>query len=335
MKTISLFSGAGGLDLGAVAAGAEIVFANDVLAEAAEAHGQLIPNANFFLGDIRGISQFPDADLVMGGYPCQPFSLGGARRPDADERSVLFREFARCVESVKPSFFVAENVAGLRGLGGRRWLNEQLTAFSELGYKISWQILKADEHGVPQRRRRLFIVGVRSDRCERFDFDALPRTRSVPHGDVIAHLPSWPEGEFYERADDPDSNWSWYYMSRNRKAPWDGPSYTVLANYRHTPVHPASPAMELEWSNLADGWKQRWRFSNRFEHVEGDAQRLTLPTPRRLAWREGSLLQTFPEWFSPPGSLRRKFELIGNAVPPRLGETLVRGITTQSALAPT
>ena len=79
-----------------------------------------------------------------------------------------------------------------------------------------------------------------------------------------------------------DGVWPWYYVSRNRKARWDDPAYTVLANGRHVTLHPASSTMELEWSDLSDGWKQRWRFTGQYEHLDADQKRPTLPRPRRL-----------------------------------------------------
>ena len=157
-------------------------------------------------------------------------------------------------------------------------------------------------------------------------------TPALGHGDVIRGLPLWPEGEFYTRPDEAAGEWPWYYMSRNRKADWNKPAYTVLANGRHVTLHPASPAMEMEWSDLDDGWKQRWRFTRRYEHLAADPSRPLLERPRRLSWRECAALQTFRADFVPPGSLMRKYELVGNAVPPALAEALLVPLIDGSAL---
>jgi len=141
------------------------------------------------------------------------------------------------------------------------------------------------------------------------------------HGDAIKGLPLWPEGEFYERPDT-DGNFSWYYMSRNRKAKWADPAFTVVANWRHITLHPASPVMTLTWSNLADGWKQRWDFSDQYEHLEADPKRKKLEKPRRLSWRECALIQTFDTKFTPVGETESKFTQIGNAVPPKLAQAI-------------
>lgn len=337
MDALSLFSGAGGIDFGARSAGARIIFANDKLAESEEIFGHWFPDARFDSGPIERVKRFPRADLVLAGYPCQSFSLGGARKPEGDPRTNLYLEFARCLDQVSPRFFLAENVPGLRGLDARRWLwrqHDRFTMAGRHGYNVTTAVVKAEEHGVPQRRRRVFFVGVRRDLSSWYHFPspahrstkASPKRLLAPpaHGEWLSHLPLWPHGEFYQRPEEIEGRWPWYYMSRNRKARWDEPAFTVIANARHVTLHPASPMMEMEWSDLADGWKQKWRFTSEWEHLQGDDSRPILRHPRRLSWRECAALQTFPARFEPPGSLTRKYELIGNAVPPLLAQTLLQ-----------
>ena len=344
--TISLFSGCGGMDLGAERAGAKIVLANDSMKAAAETHAKNF-KARFIHGPVEQIERFPRADLVIGGYPCQSFSMGGVRDPDRDHRTQLYQHFARCVDEVSPKFFVAENVSGLRALQNGRFLDEQLELFSragqEGGYNLAVRLLRAEEHGVPQRRKRLFIVGVRRDLKLHYWFPQATHAKIeaavkkglepfTSHGDQIAGLPLWPTGEFYERPHDPDGHFAWYYMSRNRKASWAAPSFTVVANWRHITLHPAGPVMRLTWSDLADGWKQRWDFAEEFEHTVAQPERPVLEVPRRLSWRECALIQTFPPGFEPAGDAERKFEQIGNAVPPMLAEAVVRPLLDGSGL---
>lgn len=346
LTAISVFAGCGGLDLGAKRAGVNVVWATDCLAEAADALDALIPEAVFDLGDIRDIRAFPKADMVVGGYPCQPFSIGGARNPARDRRADLFREFARAVAVVEPHYFVAENVVGLKSLFAQRWLDEQLKVFSSLGrfgYRVSVDVLDAADFGIPQRRRRLFLVGVRKDQRRVFRFPTPTHCRPgtvadrkpwTSHGDALAAagLPEWPVGEFYDRPNDPDWGFSWWYMSRNRKALWAAPSRTILANGRQVALHPASCTMRMVWSRLEDGTKQGWEFGGEYEHVSGHPDRLVLERPRRLSWRECAVLQTFPASFEPSGSLSRKYEQIGNAVPPVLAEAVIKPILDGSGL---
>ena len=353
MRTISLFSGCGGMDLGAERAGAEIVFANDSMKEAAMTFRRHWPEVEFAETKIEDLRKFPDAELVIGGYPCQSFSLGGNRNPAKDSRTQLYVHFARCLDQVQPLFFVAENVKGLKGLQEGKWLDEQLRLFSSAGrhgYNVNWALLNAADYGVPQLRKRVFIVGVRRDFKRHYWFPApthasqrlaqrLGLKPHLSHGDAVGGLPLWPTGEFYERPHDPEGHWAWYYMSRNRKARWDSPSYTILANFRHVPLHPASCTMTLTWSNLADGWKQRWDFSGEYEHTTGHPERPVLPEPRRLSWREAALIQTFPPGFdmladeNRAKALEKKFEQVGNAVPPMLAETIIGPLISGTALA--
>jgi DNA (cytosine-5)-methyltransferase 1 len=151
------------------------------------------------------------------------------------------------------------------------------------------------------------------------------------HGDAIAQIPVKAEGEYYDYPKEP---FSWWYLSRNRKRHWEEPSYTIQANWRHVPLHPASPTMRLVESNLEDGYKQRWEFTGKYDHLDGHPERPKLATPRRLSWRECAAIQTFPTEFKPCGSIASKYRQIGNAVPPLLMEIIVRGIVDGTALRP-
>lgn len=334
------------MDLGAIEAGCSVIFANDNMPESAETFTHYFPETEFKFADVADIRCFPNAEMVMGGYPCQSFSMGGNRRPGTDGRTQLYQEFARCVADVNPKFFIAENVAGLMKIQGGRWLSEQIELFAQLGkrgYNISWNAIKAQDYGIPQKRKRIIIVGVRKDLRLHYWFP--PPTHGTgkdvlryglepyeSHGDAILGLPLWPKGEFYERPHDPEGHWSWYYMSRNRKAKWDGPSFTIVANFRHVTLHPASSTMRLVWSNLADGWKQKWEFSGEYEHLQDHAERPILEEPRRLSWRECAAIQTFPRGFEPAGNLEKKLEQIGNAVPPRLMKAIATPILDGTGL---
>lgn len=342
IRVLSLFSGCGGMDFGIEGAGGHVIFANDVLPNACKTLTKYFPDADIRNGNIAGILNFPKADVVVGGYPCQSFSMAGNRDPNKDERTSLYKQFLRVVNIVRPKYFVAENVTGLKQLSSGTFLNEQLNAYGEAGYVVSADVLNAKDFGVPQSRKRLFIVGVRKDLNQKFKFPAPthgkdanvsgPLQPYVSHGEAIKDLPLWPEGEFYERPFDPDLGFSWYYMSRNRKAKWVDPAFTVVANWRHITLHPASPTMTLTWSNLADGFKQRWDFSNQYEHLEADLDRQTLDSARRLSWRECARIQSFSAEFVPEGDIPSKFTQIGNAVPPILAKVIFSHLFTGAGL---
>jgi DNA (cytosine-5)-methyltransferase 1 len=342
IRVLSLFSGCGGMDFGIESAGGHVIFSNDVLADACKTLGKYFPEADIRNADIAGILAFPAADVVVGGYPCQSFSMAGNRDPEKDERTSLYKQFLRVVGIVRPKYFVAENVSGLKQLSSGTFLKEQVEAYGNAGYTVSYQVLNAKDYGVPQSRKRLFIVGVRKDLNQVFEFPAPTHGKTtkltgplkpyVSHGEVIKNLPLWPEGEFYERPHDPEGHFSWYFMSRNRKAKWSDPAFTVVANWRHITLHPASPVMTLTWSNLADGWKQRWDFSDQYEHLEEDPTRPKLEQARRLSWRECARIQTFGSKFVPVGDAASKFTQIGNAVPPKLAKAIFEHLFSGSGL---
>lgn len=320
------------MDFGVEAAGGHVIFSNDILVDACKTLGNYFPEADVRNADVSDILAFPAADIVVGGYPCQSFSMAGNRDPEKDARTNLYKQFLRVISIIQPNYFVAENVSGLKALSSGAFLKEQIEAYCKAGYNVTYKLLNAKDYGVPQSRKRLFIVGVKKNLNQTFDFpkETHGKTTKVSgsllpytsHGDAIKDLPLWPEGEFYERPHDPDGHFSWYYMSRNRKAKWADPAFTVVANWRHITLHPASPVMTLTWSNLADGWKQRWDFSDQYEHLEADPNREKLETPRRLSWRECARIQTFDSNFTPVGETESKFTQIGNAVPPKLAAAI-------------
>lgn len=284
------------------------------------------------LGDVRSISLLPRCDIMLGCYPCQSFTMGGPRRPSADPKVSLFREFIRCIGLARPCFFIAENVAGLAWLEAGKHLREQLVAFREAGegYRVSWAVLNARDFGVPADRKRVFIVGCRRDLGMTYTF---PEPTNGPssathrpwasHGEAIAHLPVEAHGEYYNYRKEP---FSWWYMSRNRKRPWGQPGYAVPGNWRHIPLHPSSPTMKLVESELENRSRQRWAFSGQYDDNGILPSPPRLEVPRRLSWRECAAIQTFPKGFEPAGSIESKLWQIGNAVPPMLMELLVRRI---------
>lgn len=162
-KVVSLFSGAGGMDLGFEKAGFDIVWANDFFKEAVESYKKNV-SPNIVYGDITKIdsSQIPDnIDLVIGGFPCQGFSVANIKRSMKDKRNFLYREMLRIIKDKNPKFFVAENVKGLLSMEKGKVFKMIKKDFESLGYKVDARLLNAAEYGVPQARERLVIIGNR------------------------------------------------------------------------------------------------------------------------------------------------------------------------------
>lgn len=162
-KVISLFSGAGGMDIGFINSGFEIVWANDFFKEAVESYRNNIGN-HIVYGDITKIksSEMPDdIDLVIGGFPCQGFSVANTKRSMKDERNFLYKEMLRVIKDKKPKFFVAENVKGILSMEHGKVIEMIKKDFESIGYKVDARLLNAAEYGVPQARERVVIIGNR------------------------------------------------------------------------------------------------------------------------------------------------------------------------------
>jgi DNA (cytosine-5)-methyltransferase 1 len=162
-KVVSLFSGCGGLDLGFINAGFEVVWANDFFPDAVNTYKKNI-GEHIVLGDITKIpsSEIPDDfDILLGGFPCQGFSIANKKRSMEDERNFLYKEMLRIVKDKKPSFFLAENVKGLFSMHNGKVVEMIINDFKKIGYNVDYKILNAADYGVPQQRERILIIGNR------------------------------------------------------------------------------------------------------------------------------------------------------------------------------
>ncbi|MDD5030673.1 MAG: DNA (cytosine-5-)-methyltransferase [Rhodoferax sp.] len=308
MQAVSLFSGCGGSDAGVIANGFDVLMANDKLAYARDVYQANHPATDYVLGDVAKVKTFPAAQLLVGCYPCQGFSQGGVRQASSS-LNTLYLEFARALGAIKPKAFVVENVSGMVRKNFAHLLQDQFKVFTEAGYRVKYQVLNAADYGVPQERRRILIVGVRDDLGVDYQFPEPTHGPGCeqPHATIrnaIGDLPEWPEGEFYAR------EFHWYYLSRDRRRGWDAISKTIVANPRHVPLHPMSPALVKLEHNV-------WKF-------ETDAR------ARRFSYREAARLQGFARDFIFPdtdaGSLDMRYKVAGNAVPPPLFEAVVKAL---------
>lgn len=164
MDVVSLFSGAGGLDLGFIQAGHDIIWANDLYGDAVATYRLNIGN-HIIEQDIKEIpsDEIPDCDIVIGGFPCQGFSVANMKRHTGDERNELYKELLRVIRDKQPLFFVAENVKGILSLDKGAVFRMILNDFTDLNYNVQYRVLNAADYGVPQTRERVIIVGVRGD----------------------------------------------------------------------------------------------------------------------------------------------------------------------------
>ncbi|MDD3175075.1 MAG: DNA cytosine methyltransferase [Candidatus Nanoarchaeia archaeon] len=162
-KVVSLFTGCGGLDLGFIKAGFEVIWANDFFPDAVKTYKKNIGD-HIILGDITKIpsSEIPDNfDILLGGFPCQGFSIANKNRSMEDERNFLYKEMLRIVKDKKPAFFLAENVKGLLSMHDGQVVKMIIDDFKKIGYEVSYKIVNAADYGVPQKRERILIMGNR------------------------------------------------------------------------------------------------------------------------------------------------------------------------------
>jgi DNA (cytosine-5)-methyltransferase 1 len=321
MKVVSLFSGAGGLDLGFERAGFEIIWANEYDKDIWETYEKNFTKTKLDKRSIVDIpsNEIPDCDGIIGGPPCQSWSEAGTRRGINDHRGKLFFEFIRVLKDKQPLFFLAENVSGMLQKRHRGVLRFIIKSFESSGYNLSFKLLNAVNYGVPQDRKRVFFVGIRKDMGRVFEFP-LPSKEHLTLKDAIWDLKDSAipakEGN-YTNGDNciiPNHEYmvggfSTIYMSRNRVRSWSEPSFTIQAGGRHAPIHPQAPKMLFVE-------KDKRIFVPGYEHLY-----------RRLTVRECARIQTFPDthifYYK---NVAAGYKMVGNAVPVNLAYALAKQI---------
>ena len=313
MKVVSLFSGCGGLDLGFEKAGFDVVWANEYDTSIHATYRLNHPNTQLCTLDIREINSndIPDSDGIIGGPPCQSWSLGGKSLGIEDDRGKLVYDYIRIVKDKKPKFFIMENVPGMLTPRHFNAFNEFLNLFRNAGYIVKYELMNAADFKIPQDRQRVIIVGIRKDLDVEYLFptklDSIPVTLLRAIGDLkTPPIPYYNEQVNIENND--ILNHDYYtgpydskFMARNRVREWDELSFTIQAQAKNEPLHPQAPKMVYVSSNER-------KFVEGKEHMY-----------RRLSVRECARIQTFPDSFKfMYDKVVDGYKMVGNAVPPRL-----------------
>ena len=360
---ISLFTGAGGLDLGFKSAGFKTVWANEYDKSIWDTFRTNFPRTELDTRSIVDVpsEEIPDCVGIIGGPPCQSWSEAGAKRGINDHRGLLFYEYIRILKDKKPLFFLAENVSGILAPRHKNAFDEIVRQFADLGYNVSHTLLNANDYGVPQDRKRVIIVGYRNDMGKTFvppDPLLLKPTLKDAIGDLPTPRPAMkmnvangescldiPNHEYFT------GGFSTIYMSRNRVRSWDEPSFTIQAGARHAPIHPSAPKMvrvkvgwEVEggkslkaprFKTKAEGmlWlkKRNKKWLSLKEAYEKDKRIFVKgkeKSYRRLSIRECARVQTFPDDFIfKYDRTGDGYKMIGNAVPVEFARYLARQIS--------
>ena len=298
MKVVSLFSGAGGLDLGFIQAGHDVVWANDIDSDAVATYRENIGD-HIWLGDVKDLDtdEIPDCDIIIGGFPCQGFSVANTSRSVLDERNQLYKEYLRILQAKKPKFFVAENVKGILSIGKGEVIKAIVADFERVGYTVQYRLLNAADYGVPQTRQRVIIVGVRSD----LDFEYVYPEPSHSKTAAEGRLPWVTVSEAIGGLPDPDE-------------PNDVPNHTyskyklLLNGYLgKRPTDPDKPAPTVTGRGDKKGGVVV------LPHYNG---------MRRMTVRELASIQCFPESFHFVGNQSSCYRLVANAVPVLLAKAV-------------
>lgn len=326
LKTVSLFSGCGGMDVGfmgdfSVFANKnkkhfsknsfDIIWANDIDKGAVETYKTNLGN-HINCVDIGLVpdKEIPNCDVVIGGFPCQDFSIAGKQRGLNSERGNLYKQMIRIVKSKKPKAFVAENV---KNILNPKLIDEEKNQpvieticedFEKIGYTLKYKCLNASDYGIPQKRARVFIVGVRKDIKSEFYF---PKTmhKSMTSKEAIDDL--WGK----------ETNPKFYNHNQVSLAKFRPPSKVGTQGNQMIPENAPSHVMRAE------------------HHMNIQAHYRTLSPSndindrsywRRLTVREAARLQTFPDQFKFSGNKSSSYRQVGNAVPPMLGWYIAKAL---------
>lgn len=305
LKVASLFCGCGGSDLGLLGGFTylgkdyprlpfDIVFAVDFDKYAIETY-----NCNFrhpaICADVADIDfkAIPDVDVLIGGFPCQSFSTVNPTKDTNDERANLYKQIVRFLKEKSPKYFICENVKGLLTLQKGSIINKIVSEFKQVGYNVEFRLMKAVEFGIPQKRERVFIVGIRNDLEYTYRFPTPTNTleNAVPLKQVIEKL-DIPEQKYYfsERAVQGMKN-AKNNMKRGLWQSLSGPCLTITSHLAKTSINSRDPLL------LVDPTTELYR---------------------RFTPREAARIQSFPDTFILNKSEAKSYKQIGNAIPPVL-----------------
>lgn len=307
LKVVSLFSGAGGLDLGFKSAGFNLIWANDIFLEAADTY-KLNIGPHITTESIENIpsSKIPDADIIIGGFPCQGFSHANTKRHGEDSRNKLYLEFVRVLKDKKPLFFVAENVKGILSLEGGEIFKRIIQDFSDAGYNVRHQLFNAADYGVPQKRQRVFLFGVRKDVSEEnISFPPQPTHISLAKGKT-SNLSPWVSiGEALKAIPEPDDE----HNLENHTASQYKLRFNGYIGHRTTDPNQPSPTITARGDEKGGVV---------IHHHPGNHRRLTV--------REVATIQTFPIDYKFVGAKTSGYRQIANAVPPLLAKAIAQSV---------
>lgn len=367
MTVIDLFCGAGGLSEGFRQAGFHVLAGQDCDAQAGATFAKTHPEATFISGSIQDVTprqllkaagmKRGEIDVVVGGPPCQGYSVYNHQRGDLDPRAGLFREYLRIVEGIEPRWLVMENVTGITSIAGGKIVDEIFQGMESLGYRVKIEVLKAEEFGVPQERRRVFFIATRTDAPILFP----ERTHGpgllpfVTVWDAISDLPALangdtPEPRYY--ANLPQNSYQALLrgdctLVQNHTAP----RLSRINEERMQYIPPGGSWRDIPRDLLPPGMLKAKRsdHTKRYGRPRKTDLACTILTKCDVHWgayihptqdraltvREAARLQSFPDFFTFRGSRTDQYVQVGNAVPPLLGKKVAESLVLAETISTT
>jgi DNA (cytosine-5)-methyltransferase 1 len=358
LTAIDLFCGAGGLSEGFRQAGFHVLVGQDYDDRAGQTFAATHPEARFVGGPIQAVTSAElleaagrkrgQVDVIVGGPPCQGYSVYNHQRGEADPRAGLFREYLRIVQGINPRWIVMENVTGIMSIAGGKIVDEIKQGLESLGYRVDMKILRAEDYGVPQERRRVFFIATLCDAPILFP--------EITHGrdlkpyvnvwDAISDLPELANGEKAGPRPycSPPQNGYQAILRGNRTmvANHSASKLSSINEQRMKHIPPGGSWRDIPRELLPKGMLQAKRsdHTKRYGRPRKTDLSCTILTKCDLHWgayihpvqnrsftvREAARLQGFPDFFEFQGSPTEQYVQVGNAVPPILGKAVAEAI---------
>ncbi|MCW1012032.1 MULTISPECIES: DNA cytosine methyltransferase [Bacillota] len=343
IQAISLFSGAGGMDVGFENAGVSVLLANEIVSDASETYRANHPHTRIINDDINNIintlDKYYGIDLVFGGPPCQGFSVAGKMNP-SDERSKLIFTFLDAVNKVQPKMFVMENVKALGKLD--KWSSVRtkfLDKAKAMGYRCELYILNAIEYGVPQKRERVFFIGIKDCKDDNFEFNIRNLLQKQKNQAPFIRETLKDLGKAGTKVNPNTCTAKITFATKPimRKSPYAG----MYFNGQGRPINvdeysntlPASmggnktPFVDEDY--LYGNSESDWVVNYHKGLMEGTIEPEFVEAPkrlRRITIKEAARIQTFPDDYIFCGNKGKIYTQIGNAVPCKLAEAVAKAI---------
>lgn len=359
LTAIDLFCGAGGLSEGFRQAGFHVLAGQDFDEQAGATFSATHPEATFVGGPIQNVTPQRllkaagvgkgEIDVIVGGPPCQGYSVYNHQRGDKDPRAGLFREYLRIVKGIQPRWLVMENVTGITSIADGGIVREIFDGMASLGYRVDMKVLKAEEYGVPQERRRVFFIATRTDAPILFPQPTHGKGLEpfVTVWDAISDLPPLKNGQVtsasLDYAKKPQNGYQAILRGDSRKLTNHSASRLSPINearMRHIP--PGGSWRDIPVELLPAGMRKAKRsdHTKRYGRPRKTDLACTILTKCDVHWgayihpvqdrsltvREAARLQSFPDFFEFQGSRTEQYVQVGNAVPPLLGRRVAEAL---------